>query len=68
MRYIDLADIFLNLDQVAFIRREEHAHLGTVVAIHFAEAGLDPLYVGEQHHEELRRRLPLQDASAAPHS
>ena len=61
--YIELAEIYLNLDQVAFIRKEEHAHLGSVVAIHFATPGQDPLYIGGHHAEELRTLLGASSAS-----
>lgn len=57
MNYIEIADLFLNLDHVAFIRQEEHSQLGTVLAIHFAASGATPLYIGDQHHDELRALL-----------
>lgn len=60
--FIELAEIYLNLDQLAFIRTEEHAHLGTVLAIHFATPGQEPLYIGAQHAEELRSLLGAQSA------
>ena len=57
MNYIEVAGILLNLDHVTFIREEEHPHLGQVLAIHLAPTGSDPLFVGTQHHDELRRLL-----------
>lgn len=57
MSYIEIADLFLNLDHVSFIRKEEHAQFGSVVAVHFSDSGAAPLYVGEQHHDELRSLL-----------
>lgn len=61
--FIQLAEVYLNLDQVAFIRKEDHAQTGAVVAIHFAAAGREPLYIGEHHYEELRSLLPLREAA-----
>lgn len=57
MSYIEIADLFVNLDHVSFIRQEEHAQFGSVLAIHFAVSGATPLYVGEQHFDELREHL-----------
>lgn len=57
MSYIEIADLFLNLEDVSFIRKEEHAQFGSVIAIHFAVSGATPLYVGEQHFDELRKLL-----------
>ena len=62
--FIELSDLYLNLDQVAFVRKEEHTHLGMVVAIHFAGAGLEPLYIGERHYEELRSLLGTQEVAS----
>lgn len=59
MNYIELAGTYLNLDHVAFFRKEEHAQLGTVVAVHFCSQGVPPLYVGDQHYEELGRLLAV---------
>lgn len=57
MPYIEIADLFVNLDHVSFIRKEEHAQFGSVIAIHLAVSGSTPLYVGEQHFDELRALL-----------
>lgn len=57
MSYIEIADLFVNLDHVSFIRKEEHAQFGSVIAIHLAVSGATPLYVGEQHLSELRALL-----------
>ena len=65
MNYIEVAGIFLNLDQVTFIREEEHSHLGTVLAIHLAPTGSDPLFIGTQHHDELRRLLAERSEGAS---
>jgi hypothetical protein len=53
MHYVEIADIYLNLDHVAYIRKEEHVQLGSVVAIHFSPSDDAPLYIGEQHYDEL---------------
>jgi len=53
MRFMHVAETYVNLDQVAFIRQEEHAQLGSVVAIHFAAPDRDPLYVAERHFDEV---------------
>jgi hypothetical protein len=39
------------------VRKEEHAQVGKVLAIHFATPGTTPLYVNERHDEELRPLL-----------
>lgn len=57
MPYIEIADLYLNPDHVSFVRKEEHAQLGSVLAIHLAVPGATSLYVGEQHHDELRALL-----------
>jgi hypothetical protein len=57
MPYIEIADLYLNLDHVCFVRKEEHAQVGKVLAIHFATPGTTPLYVNERHDEELRPLL-----------
>jgi len=54
MNFIEIADLYLNLDHVSFIREEEHSQLGTVLAIHFATAGSSPLYINTRHYDELR--------------
>ncbi len=61
--FIELAEMYLNLDQVAFIRKEEHAHLGSVVAIHFATPAQEPLYIGAHHAEELPAVLGTRSAA-----
>jgi hypothetical protein len=66
--FIELAEVYLNLDQVAFVRKEDHAQMGTVVAVHFAAAGLEPLYVGERHFDELRSLLRGEEARAGSRS
>ena len=53
MHYVEIADLYINLDHVAYIRKEEHVQLGTVVAIHFTSPDDTPLYIGEQHYDEL---------------
>lgn len=53
MKYIEIAGTYVNLHHVAFVRKEEHSQLGPVLAIHFAVTGAKPLYIGEQHYEEL---------------
>lgn len=65
MNYVEVAGILLNLDHVSFIREEEHSQLGTVLAIHLATTGSDPLYVGTQHHDELRRLLAERSEGAS---
>ena len=57
MQFMHVAETYVNLDQVAFIRQEEHAHLGPVVAIHFAAAEPEPLYIGQRHFEEIGAAL-----------
>lgn len=54
MNYIEIADLYLNLDHVSFIRKEEHSQLGSVLAIHFIEPGSSPLYINQEHYDELR--------------
>jgi hypothetical protein len=65
MNYVEVAGIFLNLDHVTFIREEEHPHLGLVLAIHLAPTGSDPLFVGTQHHDDLRRLLAERGEGAS---
>lgn len=60
MNYAEIADHYLNLDHVAFIREEDHSQLGSVLAIHFAAQGMSPLYLNAEHYDELRP-LVLQD-------
>jgi hypothetical protein len=57
MRYVEIANTYLNLDHVAYIRKEEHVQLGPVVAIHFALPDGSPLYIGEQHYDDLAALL-----------
>lgn len=64
MNYIELGSTYLNLDHVTFIRKEEHAQFGTVVAIHFLSRSESPLYVAERHYEELRSLLALSNGQA----
>jgi hypothetical protein len=54
MHFIEIADLYLNLDHVAFIREEEHSQLGNVLAIHFTTADASPLYISTRHYDELR--------------
>lgn len=61
MNYIEIADTYINLHHVAFVRKEEHSQLGPVLAIHFAVTGAKPLFIGEQHYEELRPVLLNSD-------
>jgi len=65
MNYIEVAGIFLNLDHVSFIREEEHSQLGMVLAIHLATTGSEPLYIGTQHHDELRALLAERSEGAS---
>ena len=66
MNYIEIADLYLNLEHVAFVRKEEHAQLGKVMAVHFATPGSSPLYLNERHYDELRplliEREPVRNA------
>lgn len=57
MNYIEIADLYLNLDHVSFVRKEEHSQLGSVLAIHFAAPGATPLYINERHYDDLRPLL-----------
>lgn len=57
MPYVEIAELYLNLDHVSFIRKEEHSQLGSVLAVHLAVPGATPLYVGDQHYDELRTLL-----------
>ena len=57
MNFIEIADLYLNLDHVAFIREEEHSQLGSVLAIHFTSADATPLYISTRHYDELRPLL-----------
>ena len=57
MNYIEIAGIYLNLNHVSFIRKEEHSQLGTALAIHLDTPNADPLYIGAQHYDELRALL-----------
>lgn len=57
MNYIEIADLYLNLDHVSFIRKEEHSQLGSVLAIHFVDPGTSPLFISETHYDELRPLL-----------
>jgi hypothetical protein len=66
MNYIEVADLFLNLDHVTFIRREEHAQFGTVLAIHFNTRSDSPLFIGEQHYDELRPQLTGANGQTRP--
>ena len=54
MHFIEIADLYLNLDHVSFIREEEHSQLGTVLAIHFTSADASPLYISTRHYDDLR--------------
>jgi len=58
MTFIEIAGICINLEHVAYIRKEDHAQLGGVVAIHFADPTAEPLRLSEEHYESLRRALP----------
>ena len=60
MSYVEIADHYLNLNHVAYIREEDHSQLGSVLAILFATQGLSPLYLNAEHYDELRPLL-LQD-------
>jgi hypothetical protein len=53
-----------NLDPVTFIRKEEHAQFGKVLAVHFHSRSETPLYVGNHHYEELRSLLALSNGQA----
>lgn len=57
MHFIEIADLYLNLDHVAFIREEEHTQLGNVLAVHFATADTSPLFINTRHYDELRPLL-----------
>jgi hypothetical protein len=61
MNYIEIADLYLNLEHVSFVRKEEHAQLGNVLAVHFATPGASPLYLNERHYDELRSVLIEQE-------
>lgn len=64
MNYIELGGTYLNLDHVTFIRKEEHAQFGSVVAVHFRSQSESPLYVGKHHYDELRSLLALPNGQA----
>jgi hypothetical protein len=64
MNYIELGGTYLNLDHVTFIRKEEHAQFGAVVAIHFHSRSESPLYVAERHYEELHSLLAISNGQA----
>jgi len=57
MHFTEIANFYLNLDHVAFIREEEHSQLGTVLAIHFTSADASPLFINSRHYDELRPLL-----------
>jgi hypothetical protein len=57
MHFIEIADLYLNLDHVAFIREEEHTQLGHVLAVHFTTADTSPLFISTRHYDELRPLL-----------
>ncbi|PEN12929.1 hypothetical protein CRI94_13075 [Longibacter salinarum] len=57
MNFVEIAGISINLDHVVFIREEDHAQLGQVIAIHFAHPERDPLRLSAEHYDELRRLL-----------
>jgi len=57
MNFIHIAGIYLNLNHIAFVRPEEHPHLGEVVAVHLSQPERDPLYLNSEHLDEIGQML-----------
>lgn len=64
MYFVDVAGTFINLDHVAFVRKEDHAQLGRVVAVHFITEDVKPIHVSEEYYQTLRRHLLTPAAHA----